>query len=581
MINTYKKIFQLLLPEEGRKMKYLFILMIMASFFELLAAASIMPFIVVISDPTIIEKKDLIFFLFNVFSFKNNDSFIIALGCLVFILVIIGNGFRAFTQYSIARFVHSQTSIISTRMLEVYFHKPYSWFLNKDIPKLENNLLIETHKFSAFVLLPALQIVVNSTVSLFFALLLFYINPTIAFFSIVFVGGTYAMLYRFLRKKRANLGKERMSAQSNSFKIVKESLGGIKEVKVFGLEKSQIKKFSNSAKSVSEKIANIQITAEMPGYIFQGIAFGGIVAILLIMKVFNKQEMSEILPLLAVYAYSGLRLAPSFQKIYVSLTHLNTSKPIIEEIESVLLTENYVLQNNKVDSNHQKLLLTEKIQLANISFKYKSSSTPVFENVDLTIRKNSQIGFMGTTGAGKTTMLDIFLGLLPTDSGEILIDDVLLSADNLRSWQTMIGYVPQFVFLLDDSIAVNIAFGIPDEEIDIEKVKMAAKAAQLDGFIENELKNGYYTRIGERGVRLSGGQRQRLGLARALYREPSILILDEATNALDKTTEESILNNLCTLVKTKTIIIVSHHIDTLKYCDDIFMFEKGKIRQLK
>ncbi len=548
-------------------------------FFEVVSAASILPFIYVVSNPEIITTNDYLQSVYSFLNFSSVDNFIIFIGSAVFILVVVGYTFRGIVNYLISKFVYTVIYSISKRLLQKYLSHPYSWFLNRHSAAMEKTLLIETHKFGVVVLLPATYIISNTTVSVFFILLLIVINPAIAICAVILIGSTYILIYKFFSKKREAAGNERNIAQGDTFKLVKETLSAIKEIKIFGLEENQISHFDEPAKKLSEKQANIQIISELPQFIFQAIAFGGIVALLILLKIIQHQEITTILPLLALYAFSGFRLIPSFQRIYSSLTVLNSADSVIKEIHTDLMLNTQPLTTSTTATTEafsETIYMQQQLELKQVSFTYPLSTTPVVESVDFTIKANTKIGFMGSTGSGKTTVLDIILGLLEPTSGAVFIDGKKLTKENVKAWQNSIGYVPQHVFLMDDTIASNIAFGVPFKNIDYEKVKRVAQLTQLDNFIST-LAKGYESTIGERGVRLSGGQRQRLGIARALYRNPSILILDEATNALDKETEELILDAIHGLPYTHTIIMVSHHMDALKNCDELLIFENGKI----
>lgn len=581
MLKRYKKIFQILNKSERRFLKLLFAMMLVMGFFEAVSAASILPFIYVVSNPIIIESNKRLHSVYTFFNFSSTDNFIIFIGVVVFFLVVIGFTFRALTNYLISKFSHMSSYSISKRLLNTYLSHPYSWFLNRHSAGMEKTILTETYKFSVLVIAPAIYIIANITVSAFYITLLVLINPLIALSAVLLIGGSYFIIYKIFSRKRAEAGKERSSAQEAAFKLVKETLAGIKEIKIFGMEEIQLEHFEKPAKKLSEKHANIQIISELPQFIFQAIAFGGIIALLILLKIIKHQEITTILPLLALYAFSGFRLIPSFQRIYSSLTILNSADSIIEEIHSDLMLSNEQ-QNTSNDKGNNELFpenlhMRQQLELKQVSFNYPLSTTPILQSINLTIKANTQIGFMGSTGSGKTTILDIILGLLEPTSGSVLIDKKKLTKENVKAWQNTIGYVPQHVFLMDDSIAANIAFGESSNNVDYERVKKAAQLTQLDDFV-NSLEKGYESTIGERGVRLSGGQRQRLGIARALYRNPSILILDEATNALDKETEGLILDAIKNLSYAKTIIIVSHHADTLKNCDELLIVENGTFK---
>jgi ATP-binding cassette, subfamily B, bacterial PglK len=305
-----------------------------------------------------------------------------------------------------------------------------------------------------------------------------------------------------------------------------------------------------------------------PRYVLDTIAFG---TILTIMIVLYTQDASQVIPVVGVYAFAGYRLMPALQQIYRHVTKARFHT-------SVLATVKQDLENSSVTfpDEVQRLKFEDRLELTNIAFKYPTAKEDLLKNLSLTVKRNSSVAFVGSTGSGKTTIVDILLGLLPPDQGQILVDGIPLTKDNLRNWQANLGYVPQTIFLSDGTIAQNIAFGVGQDSLDMNAVIQAAKIANLHEFVET-LPDGYNTLVGERGVRLSGGQRQRIGIARALYHDPSVLILDEATSALDNVTEEAVFQAIKNVMGKKTVVMIAHRISTVRECDTIFVLEKGQI----
>jgi ATP-binding cassette subfamily C protein len=282
---------------------------------------------------------------------------------------------------------------------------------------------------------------------------------------------------------------------------------------------------------------------------------------------------SDVIPLVSLFAFAGYRLLPAMQKVFQAATSIYFNQAILDTLHQDL-TEDVTKRDLEIG---EPIFFTKEIRLKNLSFSYPETSVTVLANINLTIRKNSTVGFVGTTGSGKTTLVDILLGLLVAQEGGLFVDDVPLTSQRQRAWQQIIGYVPQDIFLSDDTVARNIAFGLADEKIESDKVQAAAKIAALDTFISEELAHGYETIIGERGLRLSGGQRQRIGLARALYENPAILVLDEATSSLDGVTETAVMKAINNASKDRTVIMIAHRLSTVRDCDVIYLMEKGSI----
>jgi ABC-type multidrug transport system fused ATPase/permease subunit len=287
-------------------------------------------------------------------------------------------------------------------------------------------------------------------------------------------------------------------------------------------------------------------------------------------------DFQQIIPTMGLYLLASYRLVPALQQIYQDMTMIKSTRPVLDAIYKDLV--DCQTESHRTNTPRSAILqLKEYIEFCNVSFQYPKAKEPVIRDFNLTIRLNTTIGFVGTTGSGKTTTVDILLGLLNPLQGVLRVDGVEINKNNLPMWQANIGYVSQHIYLSDDTVARNIAFGVPDNEIDHQTIKQVARLANIHDFIANELPSGYETEVGERGVRLSGGQRQRIGIARALYYNPSVLVLDEATSALDGITEDTVLDAIHNLAHKKTIIIIAHRLSTVKECDMVYMMEQGRI----
>jgi ABC-type multidrug transport system fused ATPase/permease subunit len=321
------------------------------------------------------------------------------------------------------------------------------------------------------------------------------------------------------------------------------------------------------------------VISQLPRYALETIAFGGILLIVLY-SLRTDQDIGKIIPLLSIYAFAGYRLLPALQQIFSSVSLLRVSLPALDVLHEDLCREGAAADpvGALVEAGTlQPLPFARELRLREVTFSYSGAKTPSIDKLDLTIKLNSSVGLVGATGSGKTTVVDMILGLLAPDSGQLTADGVAIAGDAVARWQCNLGYVPQAIYLCDDTIVRNIAFGVPERDIDMSAVVRAARIANLQEFIETELTHGYFTVIGERGVRLSGGQRQRIGIARALYRDPAVLIMDEATSALDGVSEEAVMDALRTLSGQKTVIIVAHRLTTVKDCDVIYQMDHGRI----
>ncbi len=575
MIETLKKIFFLLLVGRWQKLVFLFIAIIVMAVLDMLGVASIFPFLSVISNPEIIQSNSKLKWVYNLFEFSSKDSFLIAIGIASFIILFFNNVLRAVVNLALLKFTWGKRYIISKKLFSYYLYEPYVFFLNRNTSELTAYLASEIARVVSGVLIPCLQVLSRCLLTVLILGFLFVINPIVATVVIVVIGGGYALIYMFARKKLSQAGEDMVKYSKQIFKALNEAFGGIKDIKLLGRENVFIEQYSVPIKKSIDGSCTQFLIAQFPRYAFEVLTFGGILGIAVYIAVIQK-NYHQVIPLVGIFAFAAYRLMPALQQIYQDITLIRFSLPALETVYKDY--RNCIAIKREEQKSFSKTLpFLKNIELRNIIFKYPNSQKRVIDNLNFIIKSNTTIGFVGGSGAGKTTVVDILLGLLRPQEGEIIVDGVGLNNDNLRMWQKNIGYVSQHIYLCDDTITCNIAFGVPDNEINHQAVKRAAQLANINDFIENELPDGYETEVGERGVRISGGQRQRIGIARALYYNPSLLVFDEATSALDGITENAILEAIHNLFHKKTIIIIAHRFNTVKECDRIYLLDKGKI----
>ena len=461
---------------------------------------------------------------------------------------------------------------IGKRLLIGYLSQPYSWSLGRNSADLSKTILSEVNLIVINAITPMLTLLANSAVVLAILILLIIIDPFVAFLIGCTLGLAYLIIYRIVRNYLKKIGSERLKVNQLRFTSINEVFGAGKEVKLGGLENSYIDRFSKTSKIFAKHQAAAKILGQLPRFSIEAIGFGGMI-IFILNALMSNDTFSSTLPLVALYAFGGYRILPALQQSYNSISSLRYSGPALDNLCEELKLKKVLSENKNIES----LPLKSEISLKRISYKYPNANNPSIENISLDISACSTVGLVGSTGSGKTSTADIILGLLEPQKGELKVDGKKINNQNRRSWQKSIGYVPQFIFLTDDTIFANIGFGYDANDINEDSVIKAAKAANLHDFIINELPMGYDTIIGERGVRLSGGQRQRLGIARALYHSPKVLVLDEATSAMDSITEKLIMNAINILKRNTTIIVIAHRLTTIKNCDKIFLLDKGKL----
>jgi ABC-type multidrug transport system fused ATPase/permease subunit len=388
------------------------------------------------------------------------------------------------------------------------------------------------------------------------------------------LGLAYGAIYVLMSGYLKRLGQARVNANKERFTAVSEAFGAAKEVKVGGLEHVYVKRFAKSAEIYAKGQAAAKVIAQLPRFVLEAVAFGGM--LLLTLYLMGKSEgFAAALPIISLYAFAGYRLMPALQQIYGAVTQLRFAGASLDALHKDLSSL------RTVDLEPRPIIplpLTQAIRLEQVSYRYPNATQLALQSIDLSIPARSTVGFVGTTGSGKTTLVDLILGLHEAQKGCLSVDGQPITSSNRREWQRSIGYVPQQIFLADDSIAANIAFGVNTEDIDQAATERAAKIASLHDFVVKDLPQGYATTVGERGVRLSGGQRQRIGIARALYHNPEVLILDEATSALDSFTEQAVMEAVNNLTHRITIILVAHRLSTVRQCDQIYLLERGEVK---
>jgi ABC-type dipeptide/oligopeptide/nickel transport system ATPase component len=572
---TIKKLFFLLSRKEKKLAVLLLICVIIMAVLDMIGIASILPFITIILDPTQVETNtflNTIYKFSSLYGVKTYQEFIFVLGVFIFTLLIFSSIFKTFTTYFQNNFVYMREHSVGKRLVEGYLHQNYSWFLHRHSTNIGKIILSEVGQVIANGIAPLIELISKSIVAFAIITLLFLINPKLAFYITSILTAVYVSIFYIARYFLNQEGKRRFKSNHLRFKTVSEAFSAIKEIKIGGLEKNYFDKFSNSSQIFARSQTLQIVISQIPRLILETIAFGGILLILFYMSR-STGNFNSALPVIGLYVFASYRLMPALQQIYSCFTALTFVGPALNKVYEDLRSQ------KKFNKNQDKVNLSfyKKIELKNIYYNYPKKSKSTLKNINLSIPAKSTVGLTGTTGSGKTTVVDIILGLLEPQKGSLKVDGKLITKRNVRSWQRSIGYVPQNIYLRDDTIAANIAFGEELKDINQNTVEKVAKIANLHEFVINELPQKYQTIIGEQGVRLSGGQRQRIGIARALYHSPQLLILDEATNALDNKTEQAVIDAINNSFKDKTVILITHRLNTMKNCNIIFKLEKGEI----
>ena len=574
-MQTVKQLLFLLTRDERKHVSLLLVMTLIMALLDMIGVASILPFMAVLTNPSLVETNLVLNSMYkfsNIFGVENKQQFVFALGVLVFLTLIIALIFKALTTYVQVRFILMREYSIGARLVKGYLHQPYSWFLNRNSAELGKTILSEVGYVIGSGIKPFMDLITQSMVAITIITLLIISDIKLALIIGFSLGSAYILIYYLVHRYLDNIGAERLKTNMLRFNVVSEAFGASKEVKVGGLEETYIQKFSGTAKVNAQTQASSQVINQMPRFFLEAIAFGGILLIILF-KMKQSGSFISSLPIVSLYVFAGYRLMPALQSIYSSFTSLTFVGPSLDKLHKDIKNLKPFNENQDQDV----LSFNKKIILKNIYYNYPNASRIALKDINLSIPVKSTIGLVGATGSGKTTTIDIILGLLEPQKGTLEVDGRIITKQNSRSWQRSIGYVPQHIYLADDSIAANIAFGEESTNINQVAVEKASKIANLHEFILEELPEKYQTIIGERGIRLSGGQRQRIGIARALYHNPKVLVLDEATSALDNQTEIEVMSAINNLSENMTTILIAHRLSTVKNCDKIFLLEKGKI----
>lgn len=549
---------------------------IAAALLQALGIISVLPFLQLVMEPEMVRENKWLNLLFVSLGFKSVFSFTIFVGFVMLGILLVGNAISAFFAWLKVRFVWQKNHDISSALLRKYLSLPYVYFLSKHSADLGKNILSEVEQMTGHLLLPLLRILTSGIVVLIILTLLFFVNPAVAATTVLLFGSSYFAIFVFLRRRLRVKGKKRVQENTGRFTAATEALAGIKDIKILGREGYFLERFSNHSAKFSKLQAWVAVIGQLPQYFMETVAFGGVIALILVLLSLG-QDGSKIIPLVSFFVFAGYRLMPAFQEIFYGVSSVQFNRASLDKISRDMNEETTGSLVFKKRELPNPLVLRERIALENMSFCYPHSRQIALSHVSLEIPKSSFVGLVGPTGGGKTTLGDVLIGLLSPSEGRMTVDGVEIRGNNVWNWQRNIGYVPQQVFLYDDTVVHNVVFGLPDERIDRTRVEEVCRIANLHDFIEQELPNGYDTPIGERGIRLSGGQKQRIGIARALYHDPEVLVLDEATSSLDGITEKAVLQAIENVAKKKTVIAIAHRLTTVKNCDTIYLIDKGAI----
>lgn len=571
-MKKYLEIFNNQDKKDQKKLILIIFGTIIVSIFEVAGIVSIGPFIGIVTNSQIIFENHYLKLVYDYFEFSEVNKFLILIGFISLSTIIIANLLSTLMLMVSINFSSNLGHKLSLKLLSLYLFQPYNFFLKRNSSDLSKNILTEVGRVVGGIYLPSIILISKMVVSLFIIISLMFVNFYLSIILATIFSLTYLVIFIIFKKKIEIIGKKNSDAVYEKFKFVNESLRSFKLLKIHKIEFFFLNLFKESSKNFTKTNAKSLIISQSPRYLIETIAVSSVILIIIVILTINSGY--NIVPVIAIYAFAGLRLLPSFQEIYRSINLIKYHFPAYEKISNDLKLE---ISLDPIDKDTDKLKFKDfkNIYFKNVSFKYENQQNFVLDNISFQIPSKKTIGIIGKTGAGKTTLIDLFIGLLTPYSGKILIDDYNLISHK-SSWHNLISYVPQSPTILDGTILSNIAYGKNKDEIDQDTVTEVVKTSGLESFI-NSLPEGLDTYVGERGVKLSGGQIQRIALARSLYKKPKCLILDEATSSLDTKTESKIVESINHLANKITIVIIAHRFDTIKYCDEILELQDGKI----
>jgi len=575
MLKIIKDLFKLLTSNQRKRFYFLQFLVIIMAIFEVLSVVLIVNFMSLVGDVSLLEQTGFMGQIYKASGISSESQFLFLTGVSVLIFLLFASIISMITTWRLAMFAQRTGTEIADRLYDHFLNQTWLFHASGSSAILTKKIAVECLRVTGGVLLPLMYMNAKIALVTLLGLSIFLFDPTIALIGISVFGISYFLIFKGVRHLLNKNGQVISEVTEQRFTLMNEGFGGIKDVLLLGRNFDFIKRFNRSGRQLAHSQGmNIAIAAS-PRYFVELIAFGSIISLILYLIASYEGNLGMILPALSVYAVGSVKLLPAFQQIYSEIATLKANIPAFYSIQDDLKNS---FQEKKILKEADQAILNFKknISLENITFNYPDIEEPTLKQLNMSIPVNSVTGIVGPSGSGKSTLVDILLALIEPQKGQLKVDDNIINDKNRRSWQNIFGFVAQSIFLSEGTIAENVAFGIPEDKIDFKQVEKALNLAHLSEFVKS-LKNGFHTKVGERGVQLSGGQRQRIGIARALYHEAKVLVFDEATSSLDGITEKMIMQAINEFSGKKTIILIAHRLKTVQKCDQIFFIDNGQV----
>jgi ABC-type multidrug transport system fused ATPase/permease subunit len=571
VVETVKKAVRIL-AEDRWKFCWAVGLCIAAGGVELLGVGTLYPFLSLISRPELVKTNTLLAGVYNYFGFTDIRAFLLLSGCFALVSFAAANLFLLYKNAYLVKYCIAQMARVSTCLLESYLHKPMSFYIQANSGAMTKDVIEQSDVFTNSVLLSVMTTVSEGIILSVLTLLLIYLDPAVSLLVIVFIGATLATLLALTKSRINHIGRSSDEANAARFSFVISALQAIKEIKTFAKERAFVKMFSALAGKLAALYSKVLLLQLLPSFLMQLIASSTVILIAMY-YIMRGAELANIVPMLIMYGVVGFRVMPSLTKLANAVTALRQNRSIVENVCTLLFEKR--LESRPSSATQEVIKDVPVIEFRKIGFRYADGKT-VLKDVTFCVEPRTLVGLVGPSGAGKTTVADLMVGLLAPGKGEILLNGVPLREFSREALAHGLAYVHQSALILDKSIAENIAFGIPAGEIDWDKIRKVVKLSHLDTVVQ-EKADRFHAEVGERGGKLSGGQRQRLGIARALYVEPRVLVLDESTNALDAATESAVIDTLLELKKSMTVLVIAHSRSLISRCERILMLDHGTI----
>ncbi|WP_394180940.1 ABC transporter ATP-binding protein [Marinomonas posidonica] len=575
MLMIFKQIFSVLLPSERKQFYILQLLVVFMAFTELLGIASIAPFMALVGDISLLDKPGFVSNLYLWSGLKDPMDFLFFTGLSVLLLLAFSTIISMLTIWKLSLYGARVGIEIADRLYEYYMRQEWLFHSIGSSASLTKKVSTEAVRVSDSIIQPLMLINSKLVLAIFISVSIFIYDPIVAIGGLLLFSLSYFLLYRLVRRKLDDNGKEMSDVYTERFRLMNEGFGGIRDVILLNRNESFILRFKKSGRALACARGENFAISQVPRYFMELIAFGAMIILVLFLIKLHQGELGAVLPILGVYALASFKLLPALQQVYSGMAQIKGNLAAFEAIKDDLYQSLTNTESN-IKPIEDCISLKKKIVLKDICFQYPGKDKLALDKVNIVVPANNIIGIVGSSGSGKSTTIDLLLGLLSPMSGKLYIDEVELTLNNKRNWQDKVGFVPQSIYLSEGTIAENVAFGVPFSKIDLSQVKKALSLAHLTELVD-QLPRGVNTQVGERGVQLSGGQRQRIGIARALYHEANVLVFDEATSALDGITEKIIMEAIHDFCGQKTIVMIAHRLKTIKKCNIIYMMEDGKV----